>query len=87
MTEQQRSVLGKIALTFLVPLMVLFISLGVAKVQLAGKEDAASHALDIQRVNSAITQAVQRLEARTDEQQALLLDVLCAVKETDRRCR
>jgi CHASE3 domain sensor protein len=87
MTEQQRSVLGKIALTFLVPVLTLFVALGVAKVQLAGKEDSGAHALDIQRVNSNITEAVQRLESRDDEQRVLLLDVLCAVKEADRRCR
>lgn len=72
MTDRAKSLLTQ----FAIPLLVLAASWGVLQYKVDKKEDAATHAADI-----------QRLEARQDAMYSLLLDVRCQQEPNDRRCK
>lgn len=72
MSDRTKSLL----ISFGVPLLLFAFALGAAEYKLNQKEDAATHAADI-----------QRLEARQAESYSLLLDMRCESKPSDRRCK
>lgn len=82
MTERARALVSRYAIPFFLAAMAI----GAAKLELEQKEDKATHALDVQRIEAKAAKDVQQLRNSDAETQALLLDVLCAVKPKDRRC-
>ena len=86
MTPTQISSLERIILAFLIPTLVAAVAFGGAKVELAKKEDIASHTQDIRAVETLHLLQATKDSNRYDDLKNLVLDMRCDQRPSDRRC-
>lgn len=86
MTDRTRSILEKMVLAMLLPILLASMAYGGALQRLAAKEDIDKHALDIQDVRQSLQLTIVRDSAWQASQYVLIKRILCKVDPKDQLC-